>query len=86
MASIQAIPKVVALQSAGKNKERMRAMMDSTRPQTPPTHPPPESEGARDEWKTPTVVQLPRLSELTLQSGTIPGGGDSGGGGSTVVP
>jgi hypothetical protein len=37
-------------------------------------------------WISPMIHNLPRLSDLTLQSGTIPGGGDSGGGGSTVVP
>ena len=38
-------------------------------------------------WISPTVITLPRLSELTLQSaGPIPGGGGTGGGGSTVVP
>ena len=39
-------------------------------------------------WEPPTLTKLPRLSELTLQSGgnEIPGGGGTGGGGSTVVP
>ncbi|HEX6573690.1 MAG TPA: hypothetical protein VF042_01865 [Gemmatimonadaceae bacterium] len=36
-------------------------------------------------WVSPIVSQLPRLSELTLQS-PIDGGGGTGGGGSTVVP
>jgi len=36
------------------------------------------------EWVTPSVTKLPPLSDLTLQS--IPGGGDTGGGGSTVLP
>jgi len=36
-------------------------------------------------WLAPAVIQLPKLSELTLQS-PIPGGGGTGGGGSTVVP
>lgn len=42
----------------------------------------------RRQWLTPEVRTLPRLSELTLQSGgnEIPGGGGTGGGGSTVVP
>lgn len=34
-------------------------------------------------WSTPAVVELPRLTELTLQS-FIPGTGIPGGGGSTV--
>jgi hypothetical protein len=42
----------------------------------------------RRQWVAPEVKDLPRLSELTLQSGgnEIPGGGGTGGGGSTVVP
>jgi hypothetical protein len=42
----------------------------------------------RRRWLTPEVKDLPRLSQLTLQSGgnEIPGGGGTGGGGSTVVP
>lgn len=42
----------------------------------------------RRQWFAPEVKDLPRLSELTLQSGgnEIPGGGGTGGGGSTVVP
>jgi len=39
----------------------------------------------RKPWVSPGVTALPRLSELTLQSpGPIPGGGGTGGGGSTV--
>lgn len=40
------------------------------------------------KWIRPAIHDLPRLSELTLQSGgnEIPGGGGTGGGGSTVVP
>lgn len=34
-------------------------------------------------WVEPQVTELPPLTELTLQSG-IPGGGNTGGGGSTV--
>lgn len=34
-------------------------------------------------WTAPAVLELPRLTELTLQS-FIPGGGVPGGGGSTV--
>jgi len=39
----------------------------------------------RKAWEAPRVIDLPRLTELTLQSEAIPGGGDTGGGGSTVV-
>jgi len=39
--------------------------------------------GSRRPWSSPTVVELPRLTELTLQS-FIPGTGIPGGGGSTV--
>jgi len=35
-------------------------------------------------WISPTVTELPRLTDLTLQTGGIRGGGDTGGGGSTV--
>ena len=44
-----------------------------------------ESQSLR-RWISPSIQTLPRLTELTLQSGQIPGGGDPGGGGSTVVP
>lgn len=37
----------------------------------------------RRPWSAPTVLELPRLTELTLQS-FIPGTGVPGGGGSTV--
>lgn len=41
----------------------------------------------RREWVTPSVTDLPRLVDLTLQTGAgIPGGGGTGGGGSTVIP
>jgi hypothetical protein len=40
---------------------------------------------ARRAWVSPRVSDLPRLTELTLQTGPfIPGGGGTGGGGSTV--
>ena len=41
---------------------------------------------ARQPWTAPTVQELPRLTDLTLQTfgGGIPGGGGTGGGGSTV--
>jgi len=39
----------------------------------------------RRAWQNPTIVELPKLTELTLQSGgPIGGGGGTGGGGSTV--
>jgi hypothetical protein len=39
----------------------------------------------RAAWEPPTLVELPKLTELTLQSGPpIGGGGDTGNGGSTV--
>jgi hypothetical protein len=41
---------------------------------------------ARLPWEAPSVTELPRLTELTLQTGPgIPGGGNTGGG-STVFP
>ena len=45
------------------------------------------SQTPRREWVSPRVADLPRLTELTLQTGSgIPGGGGTGGGGSTVIP
>jgi hypothetical protein len=42
---------------------------------------------ARAPWITPSVTDLPKLTELTLQTGgLIPGDGDTGGSGSTVIP
>jgi hypothetical protein len=41
----------------------------------------------RRAWVRPEVADLPRLTELTLQTGPgIPGNGGPGGGGSTVIP
>ena len=41
----------------------------------------------RRPWVSPVVTDLPRLTDLTLTTGTpIPGGGDTGGTGSTVTP
>ena len=46
-----------------------------TSPQTTPRRP----------WRRPEVVELPKLSELTLQTGNpIVGGGGTGNGGSSV--
>ena len=41
---------------------------------------------AKRPWTAPEVTDLPRLTDLTLQTfgGGIPGGGGTGGGGSTV--
>jgi len=42
---------------------------------------------SRAEWHAPVITPLPRLTELTLQTGPgIPCGGGTGGGGSTVCP
>jgi hypothetical protein len=39
----------------------------------------------RRPWSTPEIAELPRLTELTLQTGDpIEGIGSTGGGGSTV--
>ncbi|MEO6525513.1 MAG: hypothetical protein ABIP93_02700 [Gemmatimonadaceae bacterium] len=41
----------------------------------------------RAPWRLPSVTDLPKLTELTLQTGApIDGGGGTGGGGSTVIP
>jgi hypothetical protein len=50
---------------------------------TPPDAP--RSEAGRRPWTRPTVEDLPKLTDLTLVTGSpIHGGGDTGGGGSTV--
>ena len=41
-----------------------------------------DEKSERRPWQKPELRALPKLSELTLQSGgIIPGGGDGGGGG-----
>ena len=48
-----------------------------------PQHAPPHATGKR-KWVSPEVIELPRLTDLTLQTGSpIPGFGDPGSG-STV--
>ena len=47
----------------------------------PPQSAPPDSKSKR-KWVSPEVTELPRLTDLTLQTGAPIGGG--GGGGSTV--
>jgi len=43
------------------------------------------AQAGKAPWIPPAVVELPRLTELTLQTGgSIKGGGDTGGSGSTV--
>ena len=56
--------------------------MEAIRPQSPAN-----PARSRRPWVSPLVADLPRLTDLTLTTGTpIPGGGDTGGGGSTVTP
>ncbi len=46
---------------------------------------PARTDATRRAWVRPAVTDLPRLTQLTLTTGTpIPGGGGSGG--STVIP
>ncbi|HEU0052154.1 MAG TPA: hypothetical protein VFQ39_03210 [Longimicrobium sp.] len=53
---------------------------------TSPAHDP-RPEARKRAWTAPALTPLPRLTELTLQTGGgIPGGGGTGGGGSTVIP
>ena len=54
-----------------------------TRPEAPdPKTPSPDG---KLPWIAPEVKELPRLTDLTLQTGSpITGGGNTGGGGSTV--
>ena len=69
-------------------------MMLSSRP---PARQPPHTESLapnpdrsasaseRSPWQPPELIELPRLTELTLQTGgPVGGGGNTGGGGSTV--
>lgn len=50
----------------------------------PPALPPPPGSTSKRKWVTPAVTELPRLTDLTLQTGVpIPGFGDPGSG-STV--
>lgn len=39
---------------------------------------------AREVWEKPTIVELPPLTELTLQSAAISGQGGTSGGGSLI--
>ena len=49
-----------------------------------PQHAAPGGEPPKQQWVTPEVTELPRLTDLTLQTGVpIPGFGDPGSG-STV--
>ena len=44
-----------------------------------------ETAGGKRPWVSPKVSELPRLTDLTLQTGSpITGEGNTGGGGSTV--
>jgi len=46
---------------------------------------PRESSDDRKKWSPPKIVELPRLTDLTLSTGSPIGGiGDTGGGGSSV--
>ncbi len=56
-------------------------------PLQPPSSSTPAQPEAKRPWVAPDAVELPRLTELTLQTGTgIPGFGDIFDGGSTVIP
>lgn len=58
---------------------------ESVPTEVPGANDPVRPEGAtRRPWSTPVVEALPPLSALTLSSIPIPGGGNVGGGGSTV--
>ena len=64
-----------------------RSISDEAVTSPSPTHHEPDARETKKPWVSPGIIQLPRLSELTLQSpGGIPGGGGTGGGGSTVIP
>ena len=44
----------------------------------------PHAPAERRTWTAPVLEALPKLTDLTLVSDSIGGGGDTGGGGSTV--
>jgi hypothetical protein len=46
----------------------------------------PAAPTVRAPWKTPSVTELPKLTQLTLQTGAPIDGGGNPGGGSTVIP
>lgn len=51
----------------------------------PASDSPPRERPTRLPWVSPEILELPKLTNLTLQTGSpIPGMGDTGGGGSTV--
>lgn len=52
-------------------------------PRDPDRAPRPEGSSSRRPWAPPEVHELPRLTELTLQTGDAVGG-SGGSGGSTV--
>jgi hypothetical protein len=58
--------------------------MTPQRPVVSPRVPTPSA--TRRQWVAPVVLDLPRLTDLTLTTGAIPGGGSTSGSGSTVVP
>ena len=60
------------------------AMMDGSTARTPELSANPLPAEKRN-WTPPQITDLPRLTDLTLQTGSpIGGGGGTGGGGSTV--
>ncbi len=49
-----------------------------------PPQPAPSGSPSKLKWVTPEVTELPRLTDLTLQTGAPIGGGGDPGSGSTV--
>jgi hypothetical protein len=79
---------VVNSRRVGTGADTMnRSISDEAVIHLSPAHHQSDADASKKPWISPGVIQLPRLSELTLQSpGGIPGGGGTGGGGSTVIP
>jgi hypothetical protein len=60
-------------------------MGDTRQPEPGHVEPAAPAPEAKAPWIPPALVELPRLTDLTLQTGgSIHGGGDTGGAGSTV--
>lgn len=67
-----------------QHSKRPTLQPPSTESRAPDTDDSPAA-SERLRWRPPGLVELPPLSQLTLQTGgPIGGGGDTGGGGSTV--
>ena len=71
------------MERAGRSFDTEATMDSPTAPN--PQRWPASAPAEKPRWVQPEITDLPRLTELTLLTGSpIPGGGGTGGGGSTV--